>query len=96
MGTAPRRPAQEMNACWAHGIRNQTRLSTTDSGRAISSSAPPTSSAGPERVGQARRRGEQAEQHEQADLGERGHALGEADAGRAVRQRALPSTTPHR
>ena len=47
MGTAPRSPAHEMKACCGHGMRNQTRLATTDSGRATSSSAPPTTSAGP-------------------------------------------------
>ncbi len=47
IGTAPRSPAHEMKTCWGHGIRNQTRLATTDSGRATSSRTAPTSSAGP-------------------------------------------------
>ena len=52
-----------------------------------SSSAPPISSAGPSASTSRCGRDQQAEQHEQPDLGQRGHALGEADAGRAVRQR---------
>ncbi len=46
MGTAPRRPAQEMNACSRQGIGKGSRQSRTETGRATSSRTDPTTSAG--------------------------------------------------
>ena len=46
MGTAPRRPDQDRNACSRHGTRNGRAAAITDSGRATSSSTTPATSAG--------------------------------------------------
>jgi hypothetical protein len=59
MGTAPRRPAQETNACSRSGIPNGVAHNRTEIGRATNVSATPTtragSSASPSRAGEASR-----------------------------------------
>ena len=52
-GTAPRSPAHDRNACSRHGTRNGVIDTSTDSGRASSSSTSPTPRAGSD----VRRRG---------------------------------------
>ncbi len=46
IGTAPRSPDQERNACSRHGTLNGSEASTTDSGRATNVSTTPAISAG--------------------------------------------------
>ncbi len=46
MGTAPRRPDQDRNACSRQGTRNGSAAAITDRGRAASSSTAPATSAG--------------------------------------------------
>ena len=94
MGTAPRRPAHETKACCAQGMRNQTRLSDHRQRPGDEQQRAADDQRRAERVEQPGRRDQQAEQHEQPDLGERGHALGEADAGRPVRQRGVAQDDP--
>ena len=81
MGTAPRSPATDRNPCSRHGTRNGGRAQRAPtSGRATSVSTRPATSAGRIAAGQPAGDGQQAEQHEQADLGEPGQPLGEARA----------------
>ncbi len=94
MGTRPRSPAQDRNTCSRHGSRNGQSEQTTDSGRATSSRTNPTTRAG-STWRQFARRDQQAEEHEQADLGEPAQALGERAGGGPVRQaRRWPAPAP--
>ena len=46
MGTAPRSPDHDRNACSRQGTRKGAAAAITDSGRAATSSTPPAMSAG--------------------------------------------------
>ena len=84
IGTAPRSPAQDRNACSRQRHPEPGRATTsTDSGRASSSSTAPTTSAGSSAAASRLGLSQQPEQHEQPDLGEPGQPLGEAQGGRA-------------
>ena len=97
MGTAPRSPAHEMNACWAHGMRNhdEARRPPTAAGRR-SSSAPPTTSAGPS--ASSSRAGETSRPSSTNSPIWASEAMPSAKPMLADRcgSAALPSTTPHR
>ncbi len=67
---------------------------TTDSGRASSTRAQPDDQRRHQRAGQPAGRDQQAEQHEQADLGDPGQAVGEAEDGPPVRQPGVAEHHP--
>ena len=51
MGTAPRSPDQDRNACSRHGSRNGRAAATTDTGRATSSTISPMTMPGSSAAG---------------------------------------------
>ena len=84
-GTPPRRPAQARKPCSRSARPNGVVHTSTASGRATSTSAIATRIGASPSSSIARRRDEQAEQHEQPELREPGRALQEAAHDRRVR-----------
>ena len=88
IGTAPRSPAQERKASSRQGIgwTSDSHERPRSAGRAGSARARPRSRSRRSRGRCVTRRDQQPEHHEQPDLGQPGHALGERPGGRPVGQ----------